>query len=353
MKSDSHILFLTPGFPQDEQDGTCIPPFQSYLKCLRREHPGWRISVIAFQYPFFKKKYLWQGIEVHALGGANRRGLHKPRLWRRALRLANQINAAHPVRAIHSLWLQECCWLGSRLARQWNCRHVSTLQGQDALPSNKWLRRLHFEHARVVAISDKGRAQMTESLGSRPVPPVDVLPWGLSEEDLSWENNGADRPIDVLGVGNLVPVKHFACFLETLALLKAEYPGLRACLVGEGPERAGLEAQARQFGLEVDFRGPLPREEVLELMARSKVLLHTARYEGQGYVFPEALSRGMHLVSTPVGMARGMDKWRLASLPASLAAETLHFLNSPVDWEARSPLSMRSTVEGYVGIYQS
>ena len=355
MKSDKHVLLLSPGFPKDESDHLCIPPLQSYLRTLRRMHPTWRISVVSLHYPFDRKPYEWHGIPVRPMGGANNSRWQRPLLWARAIRTCRAIRRKQPVDAIHSLWLQECALLGNRLAARWKVPHVCTLQGQDALPGNKYLPRMRLDKLRVVAISERGKEQLLETVAGRTPPRIEVLPWGLSEADLDWQDAGGARDIDLLGVGSMVKVKRYEWFLEVAAKLQVQRPGLKAVLVGEGTERKMLETWARKFGLDevVEFRGEMPREEVLELMGRSKVFLHTGRYEGQGYVFPEALARGMHVVSTPVGMAREMDKWRIGADSDALAAAAGGFLEQPVDWERRVLLDMAATVEGYVSFYEA
>lgn len=330
----------------------CIPPLQSYLLALKALHPNWRISIVALQYPFTDNPYAWHGLQVRPMGGANRGGFRKLFLWRKTIRACQEVHRQMPVDAVHSFWLREAALLGGRLARKWGRPHVSTLQGQDALPENKYLRRLNWSHVRVAAISERGKAQLKVSLAGKELPQIDVLPWGLADSDFS-EKPSVERPIDVLGVGNLVQVKRYDVFLEAVAKLREKRPDLKAVLVGNGVDRAALEKQAAALGLAgmLEFRGQVPRKEVLELMAQSKVFLHTARYEGQGYVFLEALARGMHLVSTPVGMAREMDKWKLGADADALAVAVEDFLEKPVDWEQRILMKMRETVEGYVGIY--
>lgn len=355
MKSDKHILVLSPGFPKDESDQLCIPPLQSYLRTLRRQHPTWRISVVALHYPFETTPYEWHGILVRPMGGSNVSRWKRPWLWAKTIAVCKAIRKKQPVDAIHSLWLQECALLGNRLARRWKVPHVCTLQGQDALPGNKYLPRMKLDQLRVVAISHRGKEQLLETVADRTPPRVEVLPWGLDEADLAWRDQGGPRPIDLLGVGSMVKVKRYEWFLEVVAKLKAQRPDLRAVLVGDGSERAMLSTWAKEFGLgnTIEFKGEMPREAVLELMAQSKVFLHTGRYEGQGYVFPEALARGMHVVSTPVGMARIMDKWRIGNDTAALAAAAEGFLETPVDGKRRVILDMAATVEGYVSFYEA
>ena len=86
-----HILFLTPGFPKDENDFNCIPPFQNFLEKFITEYPSIKISVLAFQYPYQNKHYEWNRINVIPLKGENIR-LKKPFIWLRTIREAERIH---------------------------------------------------------------------------------------------------------------------------------------------------------------------------------------------------------------------------------------------------------------------
>ena len=90
MKLNKHLVFITPGFARDEDDSLCTPYLQDYFHALRLAQPDVRISVVAMQYPYRRGMYLWRGIEVHALGGRNRR-LAKPWIWRRCQALLRRL----------------------------------------------------------------------------------------------------------------------------------------------------------------------------------------------------------------------------------------------------------------------
>ena len=117
MSSAKHILFLTPGFPADENDFNCIPPLQEFLLKFRSVYPASKISVISFQYPYQNKQYLWNDIKVNPLGGKNKI-YKKIFLWLRAIRQAKEINLTDNVDAIHSFWLGECAMIGNILSKK-------------------------------------------------------------------------------------------------------------------------------------------------------------------------------------------------------------------------------------------
>jgi glycosyltransferase involved in cell wall biosynthesis len=198
------------------------------------------------------------------------------------------------------MWLAECTFVASWLARLNRTKHIASICGQDALASNPYLKHLRFEKMIVTAASANAARAFSESTGRS----VDhIIPTGLDREARAGGRSVEHRSIDILGVGSLIPVKNFRLFLEIIAKLKGQFPQLRCMILGDGAERPALERQIQDNALSevVQLAGQVPREQVLDTMRRAKILLHTATYEGQGYVFLEALAAGMRVVSFDVG----------------------------------------------------
>ena len=51
------ILIITPGFPKDENDSSCVPYLQDYILALSNKIGAENIKVVATQYPFKKNIY--------------------------------------------------------------------------------------------------------------------------------------------------------------------------------------------------------------------------------------------------------------------------------------------------------
>jgi glycosyltransferase involved in cell wall biosynthesis len=106
-----------------------------------------------------------------------------------------------------------------------------------------------------------------------------------------------------LFVGVLEPCKGVDVLLEAFARVVRELPGARLQIVGEGPRRAELEAQARRLGLgpSLVFRGTFPRRELPALLDAARLLVLPSRSEGLPRVIVEAMARARPVVATRVG----------------------------------------------------
>ena len=89
--------------------------------------------------------------------------------------------------------------------------------------------------------------------------------------------------------------------IEAFALLRTEFPRLKLLIVGEGPERAGLEKQVAELGVSRDvfFAGEInPPTECLKLM---NVFILPSLYEGFPNVLLEAMAAQVPVVASNVG----------------------------------------------------
>lgn len=342
------ILLVTPGFPADEQDSLCIPPAQLMLIAIMDRYPTLEISVLALHYPTEKRNYRWNGIEVRALGRANHRWPLRLIDLARARRVARNLHKDRPFTHIHALWLSDAALVASSLASSWSCSSSVTAMGQDVLPTNLYLRRLSKTPTHRVAISDRAGKILEQSIESA----IDgVVPWGIDpppERLIAWES----RAIDLLGVGSLIDLKRWSLLLEVTQRFAEKGDPRRTVLVGDGPLMAALQEEANQRGIfeNLVFTGELPRSEVLRLMENARILVHPSRFEGQGFVFAEALSRGMSIVSGPVGSANSSSRWRVTE-PGGFASACSDLLHHPPATEGLVLNRLQDTVTAYADLW--
>ena len=345
MSYTKHILFLTPGFPSDENDFICIPPLQEFLVKFSSVYPSSKISVISFQYPYHNKQYLWNKINIKPLGGKNKT-YKKPFLWFRAIRKAKDINQLDKVDVIHSLWLGECAMIGNILSGRFDCEHICTLMGQDVKNSNRYLKRLLDKKIKIIALSNN-QAEQFLTLTNRKVD--EIIPWGIDDQPASI----VERDIDLLAVGSLIPLKNYSLFVKLVGEITKKNLDINCKLVGAGPELSKLKAMAKEKGIEknIEFTGLLNRTEIFILMRRSKIFIHPSNFEGSGFVFAEALVNGMNIVSFNVGYAQEHHKWFIAKDERDFINLTQKLLSTPLDFTSVNLFPLTETVEQYASIY--
>lgn len=343
-----HLVFLTPGFPQSEEDSTTIPALQIYIKKLQQSLPEMDITVITFQYPFSNKIYDWNGIKVVPLNGKNQR-IKKILIWNKAIKKIKKIRQKSPSIVLHSLWIGECSFIGQKLAVKYAVRHITTAMGQDVDSSNRYVKYLKKSNAPIVTLS-KNHADLllkNHALKSK------IIPWYI---DTSLFPLMQPNEIDILGVGSLNTIKNYSTYLKVIKELKKFHPNLKVEIIGEGNNRRKLEKIIKHEKLEntVTLIGILANHQVLYKMAKSKILLHTSNYESYGYVFAEALYSGMHIVSFNVGIAQKKKEWSICNTVEEIISTCNELLNIPDQEKKRTLMYLEEeTLYSYLKLYNA
>src|ERR1700678_2594617 len=91
------LVILSPGFPANEADTTCMPPQQIFVKALKEICPGLNIIVLAFQYPFVATEYQWHGVKVIAIGGKSKGKSFRLLTWLKAWLILRKLNEENQV----------------------------------------------------------------------------------------------------------------------------------------------------------------------------------------------------------------------------------------------------------------
>jgi hypothetical protein len=194
---------------------------------------------------------------------------------------------------------------------------------------------------------------------------VDPETWGRGDETALRARLGIPPDAVVLTrVGSLIPRKGVDVLLRVFARLRAERPGCHLLVVGEGPDRAALEALARALGVAdaAHFLGWVESSGAV-LRDATDVAVSPARMEGFGLTVIEAGLAGKPVVATDTtGMREILDPGVTGAIvpiddePALLAA--LRALVDSPETRARWGAALRETVErrflvsGYVRAFE-
>jgi glycosyltransferase involved in cell wall biosynthesis len=348
-KLNKAIVILTPGFAANESDTTCIPALQDYVATLHQNHPEFKLFVLSFQYPFKRRWYKWNGIDVYSAGGKNSKYFFKFRTWFRIYREMKRIHKKYGIDTIHSFWLTEAALIAQYFASRKKIRHIATLFGQDALPANRYLKILNLNKFIIVGNSDFVSKKLKESTGRQANC---IIHFGLSEDILSL-NASSKRLYDIIGVGSLIKLKNYDLFVRMVEEVKRAFPLIRTIIVGEGVERKKLQSLIAKLNLEnnIELTGSLPRNKAINLMGQSKILLHASGYESAGYIFLEALSSGCQVVSFEVGYAPISGKVHRFGNSDEMVGKIKSLLGSTLEFNKEIVPSMNDTVQKFVKLY--
>jgi glycosyltransferase involved in cell wall biosynthesis len=147
-------------------------------------------------------------------------------------------------------------------------------------------------------------AQVRDSLGGIPATVVwnSIAPPPEGTREAAMATNPpfltGDEPV-FCTVGRLVPAKGMDLLLEAMA----EVPGFKLWLVGEGLQRAELEAIIDKHGLANRVWMAGHRNDAVGLMGCAELFIVASRNEGGPYTLAEALHMRVPSISTRVGFA--------------------------------------------------
>jgi glycosyltransferase involved in cell wall biosynthesis len=323
-KENNKFLILTPGFARDELDTTCLPFLQNFIIELNLRFPLLEIHILALDYPFFSGTYQWNKNLVYGFNGWGKKGFKRLIKWMRVWTRLKQIGKGTNVIGILSLWCNECALLGNRFSNRNNVTHFCWIQGQDAKKQNKYVSRIKPTGKELIAISDFIQDEFQRNHGVRP---GHVVPIGIRADENDYKSE--IRDIDILGVGSLIPLKQYHLFVEVVNRVRKKIPGVRAVLSGQGPEENSIKTLISKYGLQnnITVTGELAHVEILRLMTRSKVFLHTSNYEGLGVACIEALYAGCHVISFVQPMHYKINQWIVISTLEQMTDQAVDLLN--------------------------
>ncbi|MFV0525350.1 MAG: glycosyltransferase family 4 protein [Acidimicrobiales bacterium] len=155
----------------------------------------------------------------------------------------------------------------------------------------------------VVGISDFTRSQLMRTSAVEHWDRIHVVRCGIDLDAFTYRDPRPlpARPVIML-VGRLSPEKGVEVLLDALARLTAAGRDLELRIVGDGPDRAGLEKRVSELGLgdRVGFLGELPPAEVSERLADADVFCLPSFAEGLPVAIMEAMARGVPVVASSI-----------------------------------------------------
>jgi glycosyltransferase involved in cell wall biosynthesis len=170
-----------------------------------------------------------------------------------------------------------------------------------------WLERVAMRLPDVIiAASPQTAERLRERVGARTA--VAVAPNGVDLEEIRSAPAAPERT-DLVVVGRLLDHKRIDLLIDAVARLRAAGVQASCRIIGDGPQREALHAQAQRLGVAdlIDFRHDVAgQRELYSLLKAGRVFVFPSAREGFGVAVLEALACGLPVVTTsaPDNLAR-------------------------------------------------
>lgn len=197
------------------------------------------------------------------------------------------------------------------VARRLNKPLVVTVRGSDInllpdeLAAGWWLRRTLIHCDAIVSVSHALAAKV-RLLEPRVADRIHVIPNGVDmgtfrvlDDRESIRSRMGLCGLVVVSIGNLIELKGHDLAIEALK----ELPDATLMVIGEGAERAALQAKAERCGVmnRVRFIENVPQQLLVDYYNAADVLVSASSSEGLPNVVLECLACGTPVVATRVG----------------------------------------------------
>lgn len=171
-----------------------------------------------------------------------------------------------------------------------------------------------------------------------PVYRPEITELARQQPEHPWLADG-DVPV-IVAAGKLKPQKDYPTLLEAFARVREQRP-VRLIILGRGPLREALTAQAEALGISADLDMPGHVKNPYAFFGNAAAFVLSSAWEGLPNVLIEAMACGSPVVSTdcPSGPIEILDGGRVGWLvpvgdAGAMAAAILATLDSPPEREA-------------------
>jgi colanic acid/amylovoran biosynthesis glycosyltransferase len=213
----------------------------------------------------------------------------------------------------------------------------------------------------VICISQFARGQLMRVSDMRHWPKFQVCRLGVDLQQFDFRAAPPEHPtVHLLCTGRLTPAKGQLVLLQACALLRQRQTDFRLTVVGDGPDRAAIEATVVQLGLSsvVELTGSVVQARVRQYLQDADVFVLPSFAEGIPVVLMEAMASGVVCVSSPVnGIPELIEHGRtgLLSAPGDVEqlAQNLQALINDGAWRQAMATAARQKVQADFDLHRN
>ena len=245
----------------------------------------------------------------------------------------------------HGFWVYPAGTVAVLLGRVLQISTIVTVQGGEAAAVREinygnmlkpWLKKITLntcERATVVNSISKFLLSQLALHGLKRTDGV-VTPFGADVNRFTYYPRSIGTPLRLMHVANLTEVKDQDTILRSVRVLAGRID-VKLQIIGADYLNGFLQRRCRELGIEsfVEFVGSVPQSELPSYYKHNHLMVHTSLHEGQSGVIMEAMSSGVVVCATPVGIVYdlGSDFFKVVRFRNSeaLAAAVLELVAHP------------------------
>jgi colanic acid/amylovoran biosynthesis glycosyltransferase len=184
-----------------------------------------------------------------------------------------------------------------------------TAHAHDIYRTPQWLGQKMRAAKFVATVCEANREYLLRTYPTVPPERIQIIRPGVDLKLFSPRPERRSGPFHIVSVGRLVRTKGFVDLVAAAHQLKRRGLQFTCTIVGEGHDRAEVEAAIaeHQVADRVRLLGALPRDRILPILDASDVFVlpcyvdpATGDRDGMPLVLAEAMAKGLPVVSTPV-----------------------------------------------------
>ena len=225
-----------------------------------------------------------------------------------------KIQQERKFQAVHGFWSFPCGFLSVLVGKIFKIKSIVSVLGGDAIalpeiqygqllsPLKKKLILWTLSKASEVNVLTQYLIDNLRKHGLKQND-IKIIPWGIDTSLFAFSDKSLSGPVQFLHIANLHPVKDQETLLKAFKIISDKISA-HLTIIGEGVSADLVRNQIAQLELQhqVTVLGLLPYEDLPGYYKNADVLLHTSRSEGQSEVVTEAMSCGVLVCGTQVGL---------------------------------------------------
>ncbi len=186
----------------------------------------------------------------------------------------------------------------------------------------------------IIAVSTTIAADLRARAPEISATRLEIIPNPVDVPALRARAASSPPPVQgpyALYLGKLAPNKGTSSLVEVVERARLDWP---LVIVGDGPDRAAIEAQAKRSQHDIRFTGWVDQEQTTAWLAHASLLVFTSRGpESLSRVLLEASALGVPIAAMNTGgtpdIVKHEETGLLSSNPEALAADVRRLVDDP------------------------